>query len=81
VRARRQLGGRAHRVFYPPFFWRTGGLARRVSGGLAECLGKSSCCEEKCKPIIACYAYGVLEQEFMAYCTTCSRGQAMHRRW
>jgi len=60
------LGGRAHRGFYPPFFWRTGGLAER--------LGKSSCCEEKCKPIIACYAYGVLEQEFMAYCTTCSRG-------
>jgi len=37
---------------YPPFLWRTG-------------LGKSSCCEEKCKPIIVCDADVALH--FLAY--------------
>jgi len=36
-------GGFIRHLFYPPYLWRTGTV-----------LGKSGCCEEKCKPIIIC---------------------------
>jgi len=29
-------GWPARRIFYPPSLWRTGGLARRLSGGIAR---------------------------------------------
>ena len=52
---RRVSGGPARRPFYPPVFWRTGGLVLRYFYPpplWRTLLGKSSCCEEKSKSII-----------------------------